>query len=165
MSSSTDPVPVGRLGRPHGLDGFLGLYIDQSDSTLFEIGATVQLDGEPMTVRALRRTDKGFQVAFVEAPDRNSAEELRGRVVAVDTPRDLDEGEYWFDQLIGLSVLPGGGVVVGVEPGPAQDRLVVQRGEIQFEVPFVDALVPKVDLDGGFVEIVEMEGLTPPLPE
>ena len=32
-SSSTDPgrFVIGRLGRPHGLDGFLGIYVDEED--------------------------------------------------------------------------------------------------------------------------------------
>jgi ribosomal 30S subunit maturation factor RimM len=39
---------------------------------------------------------------------------------------------------------------------------VIERGGSRFEVPFVDELVPVVDIDGGFVEVVEIEGLTQP---
>jgi ribosomal 30S subunit maturation factor RimM len=59
-------------------------------------------------------------------------------------------------------VTPGGGRVVDVVFGPAQDRLVVERDAIRFEVPFVEAFVPRVDLETGVVEIVEIEGLIPP---
>jgi 16S rRNA processing protein RimM len=62
--------------------------------------------------------------------------------------------------LIGLSVRPGGGVVVDVIYGTAQDRLVIKRNGERFEVPFVDELVPVVDLDGSEVEIREIEGLS-----
>ena len=53
-------------------------------------------------------------------------------------------------------------LVVEVVVGSAQDRLVIERDRGTFEVPFVDDLVPVVDVDGGFVEIVELPGLTEP---
>ncbi|HEX9848264.1 MAG TPA: hypothetical protein VGB33_07585 [Acidimicrobiia bacterium] len=51
-------------------------------------------------------------------------------------------------------------MVVDVEFGAAQDRLVIERGGVRFEVPFVADLVPVVDLDHGLVEIREIEGLS-----
>lgn len=161
MSSSTEPGPVrvARLGRPHGLDGFLGLYVDPPDLIHFEAGASVQIGEQPMTVRTIRKTDKGYQVAFVEVTDRTGAEAIRNHDVFVGEPRPLDQGEFWPSDLIGLEVRPGGGRVVGLEQGPAQDRLVIEREGITFEVPFVEALVPVVDLEQGFVEIVEIDGL------
>jgi 16S rRNA processing protein RimM len=47
-----------------------------------------------------------------------------------------------------------------VDHGPSQDRLVIERSGTRFEVPFVDELVPVVDVAGGFVEVVEIEGLS-----
>jgi ribosomal 30S subunit maturation factor RimM len=38
--------------------------------------------------------------------------------------------------------------------------LIIQRDELRFEVPFVEELVPIVDLGEGFVEVVEVEGLS-----
>jgi ribosomal 30S subunit maturation factor RimM len=43
--------------------------------------------------------------------------------------------------------------------GTAQDRLVVSRDGSEFEVPFVVDLVPVVDLQAGYLEIVELPGL------
>ena len=98
-------------------------------------------------------------------PDRASAEEIRNSDVFVAGRRQLEEGEFWPSDLVGLEVRPGGGKVIGLEHGPGQDRLVIERGSVSFEVPFVVALVPVVDLEGGYLEIVELEGLTPPLSE
>lgn len=52
--------------------------------------------------------------------------------------------------------------MVDVSFGPAQDRLVIEREGIRFEVPFVDELVPTVDLVEGFVEVVDLPGLREP---
>jgi 16S rRNA processing protein RimM len=145
------------------LDGFLGLYVEPDDLIHFEIGATVLVGGIPHVVRALRPADRGFQVAF-EGVDRAAADEIRGRDVTVDTRRSLAEGEYWPETLVGLEVRGQGGerlgAVVAVVAGVAQDRLVVESAGSRFEVPFVDDLVPVVDVDSGYVEIVDLPGLT-----
>jgi 16S rRNA processing protein RimM len=153
-------VLIGRLGRPHGLEGFIGIYVEDPDLVHLEPGSTVHVAGRPHTVRAIRRGKKGHQVAFEGIMDRAGAEAVRGSEVYVEERRQLDSNEFWPEQLVGLRVRPGGGTVVGVAHGAAQDRLVVERGGVRFEVPFVDDLVPVVDLDGGFVEIVELEGLS-----
>jgi 16S rRNA processing protein RimM len=151
------------LGRPHGLEGFLGLYVDPDDLDLFTVGSVALVDGRVLTVRATRQGKQGPQVAFAEITDRRSAEEIRNKDVAlIDTERQLRSDDYWLTDLIGLEVRPGGGVVAGIERGPAQDRLVIKRDDFTFEVPFVKALVPIVDLDGGFVMIEEIEGLSSP---
>lgn len=152
---------VARLGRPHGLDGFLGLYVDEEDLVHFAVGSTVRVGEQAMTVRAIRRVDKGWQVAFEGVTGRDSADRIRNQDVFVDTLRELAEGEYWDDDLIGLEVRPVGGEVVGVDHGPVQSRLVIEKDGATFEVPFVEALVPVVDLDGGFIEIVDLQGLIP----
>ena len=154
------PHIAGRLGRPNGLKGFLGLYVEPEDLVYFDLGAVVQIDGRSHTVRGMRRGKKGHEVAFEEVTTRDDAEAIRGMDVFVRSRRRLDEGEYWTDQLVGLDVRPGGGKVVDVEHGSAQDRLVIERDGNRFEVPFVDPLVPVVDIDAGFVEVDEPEGLT-----
>lgn len=136
--------------------------METEDLPSFEPGSIVYVAGESFRVRALRRGKKGPQVAFEEVTDRDGAESIRGRDVYVAAPRELGDREYWPRDLVGLEVRPDGGRVVDVAHGVAQDRLVVERRGIQFEVPFVDELVPVVDLDGGFVEITEIEGLSSP---
>jgi 16S rRNA processing protein RimM len=164
-SSSTEPDRhvVGRLGRPHGLDGFLGLYVDEDDLASLEPGSLVYLGDETHLVKAVRRTDRGFQIAFEDVTDRDAAEEVRGSIVAVAQRRPLLEDEFWPEQLIGLAVLDESGNEIGaveaVLSGPGQDRLRVKGAHGVFEVPFVDALVPAVDLKRGRIEIVAIPGL------
>lgn len=128
----------------------------------FGPGTTVHINSQHHVVREVRRADRGYQVAFEGITDRAAAEEIRNSDIFVAQRRELGDREYWPEDLIGLEVRPGGGEVVGVSYGPAQDRLLIERDGTRFEVPFVDALVPIVSLDPGFVEIVEIEGLTAP---
>ena len=55
------------------------------------------------------------------------------------------------------------GVVQRVVFGPGQDRLEITTGDgASFEVPFVDELVPVVDLGAGRIEINSIPGLIEP---
>ena len=148
------------MGKPNGLEGFLGLYVEPEDLTHFEVGSVVYVNRTPYTVRATRRGKKGPQVAFEEITDRGGAEEIRGSDVHVTGPRDLGDREFWPSDLVGLAVRPGGGEIVDVAHGPSQDRLVIERDGARFEVPFVDEFVPVVALDDGYVEVEEIEGLS-----
>ncbi len=155
------------MGRPHGLDGFLGLYIEEEDVDSLEPGATVFLNDRPHQVRAVRRVDRGYQVAFEGVDDRFMAEEIRGLDVSVEVRRELTEGEFWPGDLMGLVVFDQEGTQIGTVKdvlfGPGQERLLVEgEGGLTFEVPFVDDLVPVVDLAQGRVEIVSIPGLTEP---
>lgn len=168
-SSSTDPerFVIGRLGRPHGLDGYLGIYVDEEDTVSLQPSSTVYLEDRPYVVRAVRRVDRGFQVAFEGIGSREAAEEIRGSVVSVDERRPLGDDEFWPEDLIGLSVFDEAGEPVGVVErvvfGPGQDRLVIatEPGS-RFEIPFVDELVPVVDIAGRRVEINMIPGLIEP---
>lgn len=153
-------VRAGRLGRPHGLNGFLGLYVESEDLVYFETGSAVYIKDRWYVVRSIRRADKGHHVAFEKVNSREDADSIRNEDVLVAERRTLQEREFWPDDLVGLEVRPRGGKVVAVNHGPAQDRLMIERDGLRFEIPFVDALVPVVDLDGGFIETVEIEGLT-----
>ena len=168
-SSSTDPerFVIGRLGRPHGLDGYLGIYVDEEDTVSLQPGSTVYLEDRPHVVRAVRHVDRGYQVAFEGIGSREAAEEIRGSDVSVDERRPLGDGEFWPEDLTGLSVFDESGELVGVVErvvfGPGQDRLVIATDDrASFEIPFVEELVPVVDLDAKRVEIKSIPGLIEP---
>lgn len=121
--------------------------------------------GEELKVRALRRVDKGYQVAFEGFADRSRAEAIRGEDVFVSGGFALGDDEFWPGQLEGLVVVDETGARIGVVShvvlGAAQDRLAVKAVDgTLFEVPFVEALVPLVDLERGMVEVVNIPGLT-----
>ena len=125
------------------------------------------LENHPHVVRALRRVDRGFQVAFEGVGTRETADEIRGSVVSVDERRPLGDDEFWPEDLTGLSVFDESGEQVGVVEsvvfGPGQDRLVIATDDrAMFEVPFVADLVPVVDIGARRVEIRAIPGLTDP---
>lgn len=157
---------MGRLGRPHGLDGYIGLYVDEDDLVHFEPGKSISVDGRQFEVASIRRADRGHHLKLVGINSRVAAEAIRGNDVIATERRELGEDEYWPEDLIGLEVRDADGSRVGsvasLITGGAQDRLVVDAKEGRFEVPFVAALVPEVDVSGGFVVVSPIEGLIEP---
>ncbi len=130
-------------------------------------GATVYLGDQPHVVRAIRPADRGFQISFQGIANREAAEAIRGSEVLVTERRTLGEGEFWPHDLVGLSVVDEAGQIIGVVEqviiGPGQDRLLVTRPDgIGYEVPFVDELVPVVDLEEGRIVIAPIPGLLGP---
>lgn len=107
-------------------------------------------------------------VRFAEIGDRTGAEALRGTSLTIDAAdrRELGDGEFWVEDLVGCDVVGQDGASIGViesvEFGAAQDRLAVRTEAGLFEVPFVDAIVPDVDLESRTVFVTPPEGLLPP---
>lgn len=164
-NSSTERVPVGRIGPPHGLDGTVYVRPDTDDPARFASGARLLVDGRPMRVERTRRTPDRLFVKFFEISDRTSAEKLRGREVFIEERqrRELEKEEYWPDDLEGLEARTASGEPVGrvkaVIWATVQNRLVIETGSGLREVPFVDELVPVVNLEEGYLTLADLPGL------
>lgn len=94
------------------------------------------------------------------------AESLRGLWLHVDVDDDEgpeDPGEFYDHQLRGLDVQVDGrsiGTLADVLHLPGQDVLAVDLASgHQVLVPFVEQIVPVVDLADGVVQVVAVEGL------
>jgi 16S rRNA processing protein RimM len=150
LPSAPDLVPVGLVGRPHGLDGSFFVEGPSERAGAFATGATLYVDGEPAKVVASKR---GSHKRPVIRLDRRVE---RGATLAV--PREalppLEEGAYYTFQLVGLAVEEEGGRVVGrvreVLDYPANDVLELDSGLF---LPLVEACVRQVDLAAGRIVI------------
>jgi 16S rRNA processing protein RimM len=122
--------------------------------------------GDPiLTVAAAREFKGGVIVHFEKVEDRNAAELLKGRTLLIpaEEARPLEDGEFFFHDLVGLEVLSADGVSVGrvveVYEGGAVQFLGVSDGEHERLIPFAEAVVREVDIDGGRVVIEAIPGL------
>jgi 16S rRNA processing protein RimM len=142
----SERVLVGRVGRPHGLDGSFVVEHASEDPKRFAEGAVLLAGGEPAKVVASKRAGQGRLVVKL---DRRVE-----RGTALEVPRNAlpepEAGEWYVFQLVGLEVEEDGGRQLGrvadVEPWPANDVLVLEGGAM---LPLVDACVLEVDLDAG----------------
>ena len=171
----TDATVVARIGKPHGLNGEVTVQLHTTDpDARLAVGAVLDTEaasgtGVPraLSVRSTRVHNGIWLVAFEEIPDRTGAESLRGTRLVVEGPAPVadEEDDVWAEaDLVGLRVVdPQGAVlgeVAGLVVGAAQDRLVVRLPDGRSaEVPFVEAIVPEVDVEGGRVVLDAPPGL------
>ena len=146
----SDLVPVGRVGRPHGIDGafFVEQPSDRADT--FAKGAELYVGGAPARVTVSRRGGGNRPVIKLDRPAE------RGATLAVpraDLPA-LGEDEYYAFQLVGLKVEEEGGRFLGrvaeVVDYPANDVLELDSGVF---LPLVGACVRSVDIEGGRIVV------------
>ncbi|MFV0461914.1 MAG: ribosome maturation factor RimM [Nostocoides sp.] len=181
------PAVVARIGKPHGIKGEVTVQVHTDDpAARLTPGHTLDTSAVPgsgvpreLTISTARVHNGTWLLGFAEIPDRTGAEGLRGTLLMLPdvtdpvssadlsapdrAPDGADDGWY-EDELLGLSVFdPTGtrlGEVCGLETGAAQDRLRIRLLDgHETLVPFVDALVPVVDVQAARVVIDAPGGL------
>jgi 16S rRNA processing protein RimM len=144
-------IVVGRVGRPHGLDG--AVYVEGHGGAVpLRPGLAVTVGGRPAEIVERRGTDSHPIVRLDIAADRTAVEELRGRNVEVEAAAlpEPDPDEYLHVDLIGCRVFAGErelGTVADVLIYPANDVLEVRQGqEPPVLVPFAADVIEAIDV-------------------
>ncbi|MCE2528930.1 MAG: 16S rRNA processing protein RimM [Acidimicrobiia bacterium] len=163
---------VGQIVSLHGMDGGVRVRVESDHPQRFVPPARFRtgLPDAPLLVLRSVRAGSGDPIAeFAGVTSAEQAKRLVGADLLINETdrRALEPGEYWPDQLIGLNVRVGSSIVGVVDDliEAPQDRLVVRchDGSVA-EVPFVQPLVPEVDLAGGWLRLDPPEGLLGPTP-
>jgi len=177
MTSAKRPesgLRVGRLLKAHGLKGAIKLELYTDDPALrFVPGSVYTLQvpdespwaGKTVTLKELKWYNDQAVVFIEGIDDRDAAESLVKAILWVDEAQDSRpvEEDAWYDyQLIGLTVRRNGhavGTITRVDHFPAQDLLIIDTGDTEVLVPFVKAIVTRVDIESGTMDIDPPIGL------
>ncbi|MDO5645328.1 MAG: ribosome maturation factor RimM [Dermabacter sp.] len=181
--NDTVTVVIGTIGKAHGLKGEVSLILrtDIPEDRLYE-GAKLQLDltgaAAPervglstLTVAGTRTQQGRWYVKFEEVTGRDLADALRGADLTLEVDREEEfeeDPDAWYPaELKGLAVITAAGDVLGEVVDllhyPAQDQLIVRAKDgRRVMLPFVDELVPEVDLEAGHVIAAPPGGLFDP---
>ena len=164
-------VLVGRIGRPHGIGGEVSVAVlTDSPEARFVVGTDLvtEQDGRRDSLRlASVRPDRDrLLLTFDGVTDRDQARHLAGVLLLAqvdpDEPTD-DPDEFHDHQLIGLSARHVDGSVLGTVTDvlhmPLQDVLVLDHDGREVLVPFVQAVVPTVDVAAGTLTVDPPAGL------
>ena len=147
---ASELVPVGRVGRSHGVDGAFFVEQPSDRPEVFAQGAELWVGDQPAKVVVFRRGGGNRPVIKLDRPAE------RGATLSI--PRgslpELAEGEYYAFQLVGMAVEEEGGRFLGrvaeVVDYPANDVLELDSG---MSLPLVEACVRSVDVDGGRIVV------------
>ncbi|MDH6129185.1 ribosome maturation factor RimM [Kitasatospora sp. GP82] len=165
---------VGKIGRAHGIKGDVSVEVRTDEPELrLGPGAVLLTDpasAGPLTVESGKVHSGRLLLRFAGVKDRNGAEALRGTILIAEVDPDEspeEEDEYYDHQLIGLDVVLLDGTPVGelteIIHLPYQDLLTVKKADgTEVLVPFVERIVPTIDLENQRAVIDPPPGLIDP---
>ncbi|MFO7699100.1 MAG: ribosome maturation factor RimM [Acidimicrobiia bacterium] len=170
MTGDHDHIPIGYVRKAHGIRGDVLVRGLVSDAAERFTDATILVTGEPQrrtfAIDAVALHQGDFIVSLEGIDTRNEAEALVGTqfVIPLSERRRLDDAEWWIEDLVGCVVVDLDGKMIGtvtdVIVGAAQDRLAVTTADGALgEIPFVDQLVPVVDIAARRIVVDLPEGL------
>lgn len=175
MSKKTEGrYEIGKIVAAHGVRGdMLILPLTDFPERFLEMKTLdLSLPGKPMRAFKVSRIapyeGKGtFFVHLDEIGDREAAEALKGAAITVggDERVELEEGEFWLDDIIGISVVDEAtgealGTVSEIIYTGSNDVYVVKRPDGKTEaIPALDDVVKSVDLAARTMKVTIPQGL------
>ena len=113
-------IKIATLKKPYGIKGWLWVFSDtDSHADIFDMPnwwIKTATGFKPLTVTDWREQGSGLVASFKEIPDRNVAETMNGATIWVDKANlpTLDDDEYYWSDLVGLTVINEAGENLGV---------------------------------------------------
>ena len=163
-----EKIAVARVSRAHGIRGALEVAVYSGDPSGIKAAGRVFLGGDstPRTVRRIRHRKGRFFILELEGiHDRTQAEAFKGLEVKLEREAlpELGPDEYYWFELIGLSVLTTGGEELGrlaaiIETG-ASDVYVVRGRHGEILLPARGEVIREVDLERGRILVDPPPGL------
>lgn len=157
-------VIMGRVASAFGIKGWVKIqpFSEYVDSLLgYKIWYMGHENGPWHEVKVIEceAHDRTLAAQFSDCPDRTAAEKLKGFLIAV--PRSSlpkqDESEYYWTDLIGMTVVNETGEMLGtvaelLETG-ANDVLIVRGHGPDVLIPFLDSVIKHVDMAAKTIEV------------
>jgi len=110
-------LAVGKIRRPHGVTGDVLVEIYTDFPERLKTGGILYVGDKflPLTIRRSRFHNDGILLAFDGLTTPEQVGKYRNHVLYVtkDTSPQLPEGEYYLDELFGLSVIDDTGKILG----------------------------------------------------
>ena len=164
MRSKGRKILIGKLGKPHGVRGYIYFHYYGKDLSILKEYKGFYV-GENYTFKLKKFFEKANRliIQFDQCNNRDEAESLRDNEVYVletDLP-SLEEGEHYLYQLEGLNVLNTENKLLGIVEGTigtkSNEVLVVKNTDNSLDdkerlIPYIKSeVVKEVSLDKGYV--------------
>lgn len=161
-----EKLKIGKIVGTHALKGELKVrsFSDFNDQR-FVIGNKLYLNRieEPFVIKTVRIHKGNYLVSFEGLQDINLVEKYVGSdVFGLKDDVVLDDDEYFYDDLIGCSIIDNDkeiGKVVSVYFNGAHDILNVQTTNKQIAIPYVDAFIVDEDIDNKVITVKLIKGM------
>lgn len=165
-------LKVGKIVNTHALKGEVKV-ISSSDfvEERFEVGSQLLITRGNQVVKEVEvesaREHKGaYLVKFVGIDSIDEAEKLKNLHIKVDEEylSELDEGEFYFYEIIGCKVEDENSKVIGeiidiLQTGANDVWVVKNENNKEYLIPYIDDVVKNIDIENKLISIEVMEGL------
>lgn len=170
MNNLDDLVPVGKITGTHGIKGLLKVHSFSGNLQSLQSAKTVVLKSRDSSlreyaVRGVSAHGGGFIIALEEFSDINQVLSLVGSILCLNQSQlpELEDGEYYWRDLIGLAVFTVQGVELGkivdiFETG-SSDIYVVRGISKEYLIPAIADVIAGVDMPGKRMTITPLDGL------
>lgn len=164
---------VGKIVNTHGIRGEVRV-ISTTDfaEERYKKGNTLYIfkenSTEPIEVKITsHRVHKNFDLLTFEGyPNVNDVEKFKGATLKVseDQLGDLDEGEFYYHEIIGCVVQSDEGQEIGevkeiISTGANDVWVIGRHGEKDVLIPYINDVVKEIDIDHKKIVIHVLEGL------
>lgn len=162
VANLDNPVQLAVIGAAHGIKGEVRVKTYTGDPLdLGSYGLLYDTSGKSYEILSIRPSKTVVVVRFAGVDDRNVAEALNGKELYVDhaqLPQDLDEDEFYYTDLIGLTVRDGEGVSYGKVSavfnfGGGDVLEIKESGKKPVLIPFTLVSVPEILMEEGAILI------------
>ena len=159
---------IGQIVNTQGLKGEVRVYPFTDDIYRFDDLEEFYLGKDLETKWEVERVRYKGNMVIMKIKDIDSielAEKLKTKNMYIgrEQGRELDEGEFFVSDLIGLDVFTVDGEKVGVLKDVLQhainDVYVVSSGEKEYLIPSIEKFVPTIDLDQNKMIIDPIKGM------
>ncbi len=154
---------VGHIVGTHGLKGTLKVRPLTDFPQRFAPGASLFIEGKEFEIAHEAWHKAQLRLTLVGIATIDQAETFVGKSLTVpeDSPLEMDEDEYFTDELVGCQAYDQFGTLIGeiedVFPTPAHDVIVIDDAMI----PAVHEFVISVDLEKNEVRLSLIPGMWP----
>ncbi|CUS26193.1 16S rRNA-processing protein RimM [Paucilactobacillus oligofermentans DSM 15707 = LMG 22743] len=162
---------IGTIVNTHGLKGELKiLSVTDFPELRYKKGKQLYIVTKEkniaVTIKSAKVQKNMYMVVFTGLEDINLVEKYKGLdlVVSEDEQQGLEKDEYYYREIIGLTVETIEGETLGtikeiMSPGANDVWVVNRKGQDDLLLPVIDDVIKKVDLKNQKVTIELMEGL------
>lgn len=162
VANLDNPVQLAVIGAAHGIKGEVRVKTYTGDPLdLGSYGLLYDVSGKSYEILSIRPSKTVVVVRFAGVDDRNAAEALNGKELYVDhaqLPQDLDEDEFYYTDLIGLTVRDSAGAFYGKVSavfnfGGGDVLEIKESGKKPVLIPFTLVSVPEILMAEGAILI------------
>ena len=159
---------VGKLGRPHGIHGEIVMDVYTDFPERLEPGVSIMVGPQYQQVRITykRPHSRGMLLSFEGYKRRDEVAALRNLLVYVPTADrpQLENGEYYHHQLLGMGVIDESGNMLGTivrihETGANDVYVVHDESGAELLIPAIESVVLDIDLEHQQLHVRLLPGL------